>query len=84
MNTPTERMSDPCVVFWMARKGYALLPPCWHWGFWRIAKKDGVTHPFNENEIIEEYLADPLSLDDVAINHRQANVAVLTHPAVLP
>ncbi|MHC5939515.1 hypothetical protein [Nostoc sp.] len=68
---PDPRINDECLRFWLSRKGWFLFSPYAQWNYWHIIKKDGGILPLNVEWLLDEYLGDPLSSDEVAIAHRK-------------
>jgi hypothetical protein len=73
---PDSRINDPCLRFWLQRKKWKVCPPYAEWDYWYIIKGDtGGIVPLNVDLLINDYFADPLSLDEVAIKQRQGAIS---------
>lgn len=71
IEVPDKRLKDECIQFWLHRMGYIISPPYAQWDYWHIIKKSGGIVPLNVDRLIEEYLSNPLSQDEIATNHRK-------------
>lgn len=70
---PDKRLNDPCVQFWLMRKRWTISEPYGDWSYWHIIKGDtGGVAPLNADKLIDLYLSDPLSQDEVAQSHRKS------------
>jgi len=75
MNNPLDGSSiDPCIAFWVLRKGWYISPPYGEWNFWHIIEGSGIV-PFNLDQLILEYEISPLSQDEIAVRHRKSHWA---------
>lgn len=71
MNTPIikhpdTRLEDPCLNFWLRRKGWYISPPFAQWDYWHIIKNDGGVIPLIVDTLIFLYENDPLYKDKTA------------------
>jgi hypothetical protein len=72
MQHPDQRLKDPCLRFWLARKNWSISPPYAQWYYWHIIKGDGGVLPLNVDILLAFYHNDPLATDDLARDHRLA------------